>query len=252
MSQTCRTYAVVTLFPNMFDALRHGIPAQAKRKGLYRLLHVNPRHYADNKHGHIDDRPYGGGPGMVMCAPPISRSIAAAKKKLGANTLVVHFSPHGQPMTQDTIRMLSQYHQLILLCGRYEGIDQRVIDTEVDLSVCVSDCIYSGGEIPALACIDAMIRCLPQALSNPESAEQDSFSAGLLDHPHYTRPLFFKNIGVPPVLLSGNHVKIRSWCSAQALKLTQKYRPDLLACHPEASQQSKDLPTSTPVGKQEE
>ncbi len=228
MRLTERHYAVITLFPPMFDALNAGMPQQARQKSLYRLTHINPRHYADHGRGYVDDRPYGGGPGMVMCAPPISRSIAAAKRALGADTPVIYFSPHGQPLTQTKVAELSQQKALVLLCGRYEGIDQRVIDAEVDASYCVADCVFSGGEIPAMACIDAMIRLLPGALNNPMSAVQDSFSQDLLDHPHYTRPLFFKNIGVPSVLLSGNHVKIRDWCMTQALALTQKYRPDLL------------------------
>ena len=252
MDQPQRHYGVITLFPAMFDALNAGMPQQARQKSLYRLTHINPRHYADHARGYVDDRPYGGGPGMVMCAPPISRSIAAAKRAMGTNTPVIYFSPHGQPLTQSAVADLAQQKALILLCGRYEGIDQRLIDAEVDVSYCVADCIFSGGEIPAMACIDAMIRLIPGTLNNPMSAAQDSFSNNLLDHPHYTRPLFFKNIGVPPVLLSGNHVRIRDWCLKQALVMTQKYRPELLHNRADTPKESFVPRQTKKAGKTEE
>lgn len=230
--------AIITLFPDMFSALQYGICQRAQNAGLIAFFTINPRDYADNKHGHVDDRPYGGGPGMVMMYPPLAGAITQAKILVGSDAQVIYLSPQGLTLTQAIAKKyVSQAHpddhsdksnNLILLCGRYEGIDQRLIDNLVDIEISIGDYVLSGGEFAAMVFIDTVTRLLPGALGHESSADEDSFSDGLLDHPHYTRPECIGTQCVPPVLLSGDHEKIKRWRAEQALSATQKKRPDLL------------------------
>lgn len=217
-------FTAITIFPEMFKSLEYGIAGQALKKNLYKLTLINPRHYAQNPRGYIDDRPYGGGPGMVITAPPIDASILAAKKQLGSDTAVVNLSPHGYPIQQKNIDDLLALKKLIFICGRYEGIDQRVLDTHVTHSFCLADMVLSGGEYAVLACLDAIIRCIPGAISNVDSLVEESFRGELLDYPVYTKPKKFKKKLVPTVLLSGDHARIHAWRQQEAKKLTNKFR----------------------------
>lgn len=226
-------FGIVTLFPEMFDAVSaYGVSSRAVDNGLVELSFWNPRDYTHDRYRRVDDRAYGGGPGMVMKAEPLSRSIEAAKEAMGADTPVVYLSPQGRPLTQAALQALSGLPGLILLAGRYEGIDERVIDAQVDQEWSIGDYILSGGELAAMVIIDGVTRLLPGALGHPQSAEQDSFSDGLLDCPHYTRPEELpgdpKGRRVPEVLLQGNHQAIRRWRLKQALGRTMERRPDLI------------------------
>ena len=223
------TFEVVTLFPEMFSAIeRSGITRRAMERGLWQGHYVNPRDFAQDAHRTVDDRPYGGGPGMVMMAEPLAQAIAACKARHDAPPKVVHFSPAGERMTHGRVMDLAGEQALLLLCGRYEGMDQRLIDRHVDLELSLGDFVLSGGELPAMALMDAIIRQLPGALNDASSAVEDSFVAGLLDCPHYTRPEVWEGEAVPEVLLSGDHARIRRWRAEQALALTRRRRPDLL------------------------
>jgi len=222
-------FEVITLFPEMFAAIeRSGITRRAMERSLWRANYVNPRDYATDAHRTVDDRPYGGGPGMVMMAEPLAQSIAACRARHGGAVKVVHFSPAGERLTHRRVMDLSGAQALVLLCGRYEGVDQRLIDRHVDLEISLGDFVLSGGELPAMVLMDAIIRQLPGALNDANSAIEDSFVAGLLDCPHYTRPETWEGETVPEVLLSGDHARIRRWRAEQALALTRKRRPDLL------------------------
>ncbi len=224
---------VISLFPEMFDALTlHGITSRALSRGLYQLQVVNPRVFTLDNHKTVDDRPYGGGPGMVMLAEPLAKAIAEAKQRLTASGLqshVVHMSPRGKPLTHEKVMQLSQLKGLVILASRYEGVDQRLLDTQVDEEISIGDYVLSGGELPAMVLLDAVIRQLPGALGDADSAVEDSFVNGLLDYPHYTRPEQCEGLSVPEVLMSGNHAKIREWRLKQSLALTRAKRPDLLA-----------------------
>lgn len=220
-------FDVITLFPEMFDAIRLGVTGRAIDKGLAKLVLWNPRDYTEDVHQTVDDRPYGGGPGMVMKVEPLLAAIQAAKAQSPASK-VVYLSPQGQRFVQATAVAATQTSGIILIAGRYEGIDERVIHSFVDEEWSLGDFVLSGGELPAMVVIDSMIRLLPGALGHAESAEQDSFSDGLLDCPHYTRPENILNQDVPSVLLSGDHEKIRLWRLQQALGRTWLRRPDLL------------------------
>jgi tRNA (guanine37-N1)-methyltransferase len=224
--------AVVTLFPQMFEAIeRWGITSRAIERGILALDCFNPREYAVDRHRSVDDRPYGGGPGMVMMVQPLRDAIGAARAHLGADTHTVCLSPQGRRMDQAAIAELAELAQrrpLILVCGRYEGIDERLLEREVDEELSVGDFVLSGGEVPAMVLVEAMTRLLPGALGHEESAGQDSFADGLLDCPHYTRPEVSDGLRVPPVLLSGDHEAIRRWRLKQALGRTWQRRPDLL------------------------
>lgn len=222
--------AVVTIFPEMFEALTgYGVSGRAVREGLVELRCRNPRDHATDRHRSVDDRPYGGGPGMVMSAPPLCAAIRAARSELGEAARVVYLSPQGVRLTQQRVAELAAGGPLVLLAGRYEGVDERVIESEVDEEISLGDYVLSGGELPAMVLLDAMIRLLPGALGHDESAAQDSFAEGLLDCPHYTRPEVFEGRAVPPVLLSGDHERIRAWRLARSRERTQSRRPDLLA-----------------------
>ena len=221
---------VVTIFPGMFSALTGcGVSGRAVRDGLVELQYWNPRDFTTDRHRTVDDRPYGGGPGMVMMAAPLCAAIRAAKRELGCGTRVIYLSPQGERLTQRRVGELARSESLILLAGRYEGIDERVIESEVDEEISLGDYVLSGGELAAMVLLDAMIRLLPGALGHDQSAEQDSFSGDLLDCAHYTRPEVFEGRSVPEVLLSGDHERIRRWRLAQALRRTRARRPDLLA-----------------------
>lgn len=222
-------FAVVTIFPEMFGAItKEGVIAKAIERGLLSVDTVNPREFATDKHRTVDDRPYGGGPGMVMMTAPLSDAIAQAKAKAGESTKVVYVSPQGKPLTQAKAKTLASLESLVIIAGRYEGIDQRLIEAEVDEEISIGDFIVSGGELPAMIVIDAVARCLPEVLGHKDSAEQDSFSNGLLDCPHYTRPFDYKGLTVPDVLLSGNHQAIAKWRLKQSLGQTWIKRPELL------------------------
>jgi tRNA (guanine37-N1)-methyltransferase len=221
--------AVVTLFPEMFDAIeRWGITSRALQRGILGLDCINPRDHATNRQRSVDDRPYGGGPGMLMMVQPLSDAIHAARARLGAGTHTVYLSPQGRRVDQAVIAELVARERLILVCGRYEGVDERLLDREVDEELSVGDFVLSGGEVAAMLLLEAMTRLLPGALGHEESASRDSFAAGLLDCPHYTRPEVSDGVRVPAVLLSGDHEAIRRWRLKQALGRTWQRRPDLL------------------------
>ena len=212
---------IITLFPEMFQALNYGIVGRALERKLLQLQFWNPRAFTKDPHQTVDDRPYGGGPGMVMKVAPLRDAIHAAKSQL-PNASVLYLSPQGKPLQQKDIVQLSHRQQMILLSGRYEGIDQRLIDQQVDEQWSVGDYVVSGGELPSMLLIDAMTRLLPGSLGDEQSAQQDSFSNGLLDHPHYTRPVEINGLNVPKVLLSGDHASIAKWRMQQSLKNTGK------------------------------
>lgn len=230
---------VVTLFPEMFVALsQSGVTRRALEEGRWSLNFWNPRDFTQDAHRTVDDRPYGGGPGMVMMAPPLAAAIEAAKARQMAagvcRSRVVALSPQGAPLTHRRVMglvddALQGASGLVLLCGRYEGIDERLIERYVDEEISIGDFVLSGGEIPAMALLDAIVRQLPGVLNDAESATQDSFVAGLLDCPHYTRPEVYAGERVPDVLLSGHHEQIRRWRLKQALGRTWQRRPELLA-----------------------
>ena len=228
-------FDVISLFPEMFDAIsKHGITSRALTQKIYSLNLINPRDFTQDNHKTVDDRPYGGGPGMVMLAEPLAQAIKAARAA-NVNAKVIHLSPRGTPLTHKKVMELSQQQGLILLASRYEGVDERLLDALVDEEISIGDYVLSGGELPAMALIDAVVRQLPGALGDADSALEDSFVNGLLDCPHFTRPEvltrpeFDENKCVPEVLLSGNHAKIRQWRLKQSLSLTRAKRPDLLA-----------------------
>lgn len=219
---------VVTLFPAMFDAVAdYGISARALDLGLIQLSCWDPRDYTSDRHRTVDDRPYGGGPGMVMKIEPLRDAIRAARAQL-PQARVLYLSPQGRPLDQRGVEELAARPQLILVAGRYEGVDERLIDTEVDEEWSIGDYVLSGGELAAMVLIDAVTRLQPGALNDAQSAQQDSFAEGLLDCPHYTRPEDYEGRRVPPVLLSGNHAAIRRWRAQQALGRTWLRRPELL------------------------
>lgn len=220
--------SVVTLFPEMFTAVsEYGITGKAVSAGLLQVSMVNPRDYATDRHRTVDDRPYGGGPGMVMTAQPLLAAIRDARQAM-PGAAVSYLSPQGQRLGQQDVMDFAGRDSFILVAGRYEGVDERVIELEVDEEWSIGDYVLSGGELPAMVLIDAVARCLPGALGNDESATEDSFFRGMLDCPHYTRPEVVAGLPAPPVLLSGDHDGIRKWRLKQALGRTWKRRPDLL------------------------
>ena len=226
----------ITLFPEMFTALtQSGVTRRALEDGRWSLNFWNPRDFTEDNHRTVDDRPYGGGPGMVMLSGPLEMAIDAAKARQAAvgvaTSRVVYLSPHGSPLTHRRVMRFVEMageEGLILLCGRYEGIDERLIERCVDEELSIGDFVLSGGEIPAMALLDAIVRQLPGVLNDALSAAEDSFVAGLLDCPHYTRPEEYEGQRVPDVLLSGHHEQIRRWRLMQALGRTWQRRPDLL------------------------
>ncbi|AUD59623.1 MULTISPECIES: tRNA (guanosine(37)-N1)-methyltransferase TrmD [Shewanella] len=220
---------VITLFPEMFRAVTDfGVTGRAVKNGLLELHTWNPRDFTHDRHNTVDDRPYGGGPGMLMMVQPLRDAIHAAKAAAGEGAKVIYLSPQGRKLDQQGVTELAQSSRLILVCGRYEGIDERIIQTEVDEEWSIGDYVLSGGELPAMTLIDSVSRLVPGVLGKQASAEQDSFSDGLLDCPHYTRPESLDGLDVPAVLLSGNHEQIRLWRLQQSLGRTLLRRPELL------------------------
>ena len=221
-------FDVVTLFPEMFAAITgSGITSRALEAGLYSLTTWNPRHFTTDKYRTVDDRPYGGGPGMVMLAEPLERVLDAAKAADGGR--VIYLTPQGRRLDHRRVMELKEERALTLLCGRYEGVDERLLERRVDEEISIGDFVLSGGEVAAMALIDAVVRQLPGALGDEASALEESFADGLLDCPQYTRPEMHAGMRVPQVLLSGHHAEIRRWRLKQALGATWLRRPDLLA-----------------------
>ena len=220
--------AVLTIFPQMFDAVReNGISARALEQGAMQLQLWNPRDFTTDQRRTVDDRPYGGGAGMLMTPVPLARTIDAAKEE--NHGPVVYLSPQGERLDQQLLAELVALPELILLAGRYEGIDERIVESRVQREISIGDYVLSGGELAAMVLIEGMARLLPGVLGNDDSAVQDSFADALLDYPHYTRPEMFEGRTVPEVLLSGDHEAIRRWRLMQALGRTSQRRPDLLA-----------------------
>ena len=236
---------VVTIFPKMFDALiEHGISGRAAERALFQLHRWNPRDLTEDGYRRVDDRPFGGGPGMVMLAEPLARTLdliveaqAAMEREAQPSQAeadskkvpVIYLSPRGAPLTQQRVCELAQLPALTLLCGRYEGVDERLLQARVDEEIAIGDFVVSGGELPAMMLIDALVRWLPGAVQDPASVQEDSFTQGLLDCPHYTRPDDWRGLRVPEVLLGGHHERIREWRRQQALLTTQQRRPELVA-----------------------
>ncbi len=222
-------FDVVTLFPELvFGAAKHGVTGRAIDRGIVSLELWNPRDYAHDIHRTVDDRPYGGGPGMVMKYQPLHDAITQAKKLSSGNKKVIYLSPQGKPITQALLSDATQLSQLILVAGRYEGIDERFVQLDCDEEWSLGDYVISGGELAALVVVDAITRLLPGVLGDADSANQDSHVDGLLDCPHFTRPEQLEGLSVPNVLLSGNHAEISRWRMKQSLGRTWQRRPDLL------------------------
>ncbi len=220
---------VVSLFPEMFEAVSgSGITRRAIEDGLLALRTWNPRDFATDRHGRVDDKPYGGGPGMLMKVAPLKAAIDAARVAAGEDCRVVYLSPQGVPLTQAKLEAYAGQRELILVAGRYEGIDERLMASVIDEEVSIGDYVLSGGELPAMVLIDGITRLLPGAVGDRESVEQDSFTDGLLDFPQYTRPETVDGLEVPAVLMSGDHGRIARWRSMQALGRTYEKRPDLM------------------------
>jgi tRNA (guanine37-N1)-methyltransferase len=226
-------FDVVTLFPAMFDAVTElGVTGRARERGLYQFVAWNPRDFTTNVHRTVDDRPYGGGPGMVMMAEPLDKALAAARQRQMSAGVekprVVHLTPQGRLLDHALVAELAREPGLVLLAGRYEGVDERLIERQAIEEISIGDYVLSGGELAAMVLMDSVVRQLPGALGDAESASQDSFVDGLLDHPHYTRPEVYEGAEVPAVLLSGNHAVITRWRLKQSLGRTWQRRPDLL------------------------
>ena len=220
---------VVSLFPEMFKAVtEYGISRRAVENGLLTLEVWNPREFTEDKHRAVDDKPYGGGPGMLMKVQPLKDAINAAKRKAQAQCPVIYLSPQGKPLEQADLASLAMLPEVILVAGRYEGIDERLIESVIDMEVSIGDFVASGGELPAMLLIDGVTRLLPGAVGDADSVEQDSFSNGLLDYPQYTRPETEDGLTVPEVLMSGDHGQIARWRKMQSLGRTYIKRPDLI------------------------
>ena len=219
--------AIVTIFPQMFDGfVCEGMTRRALEVGQLQLEFRNPRDFTEDNHRQVDDRPYGGGPGMVMMAAPLDQAISSARAAVRGR--VIYLSPQGRRLEQKRGRELAGEAGLVLLAGRYEGVDERVLEAEIDEEISIGDYVLSGGELPAMVLIEALVRYLPGVLGNEDSVKSDSFTAGLLDWPHYTRPEVYGEDQVPPVLLSGHHEEIRRWRMKQALGRTWQKRPEVL------------------------
>lgn len=232
---------VITLFPQMFASITEsGVTARAHQQHLWQFNAINPRQFADNPLGYIDDRPFGGGPGMVMMAPPLQAAIEAAQAQCPEAQLI-YMSPQGQPLNHAMVASLSKQKALTIICGRYEGIDERVLQCNDVLEISIGDYVVSGGELPAMVLMDAVLRLIPGVLGDQQSAQEDSFVHGLLDHPQYTKPAIFNNIAVPEVLRHGNHALIAQWRAKQSLRRTLTRRPDLLDRHVLTKEESRLL-----------
>ena len=221
-------FDILSVFPEMFEsALNYSILKRAREKGMVEIHLHNIRDYAEDKHRMTDDAPYGGGGGMVMKVEPIDRALASIVPSRD-NTLVVLLTPQGETLNQKIAEEMSRYFQIVLICGRYEGVDERVRDHLADREISIGDFVLTGGELSAMVVVDAVTRLIPGVLGNYDSASYDSFSTGLLEYPHYTRPGSYRGWQVPDVLLSGNHREIESWRRKESLKRTYLRRPDLL------------------------
>lgn len=240
-------FDVITLFPEMFQALTaHGVTRRAMQNGLFGVHCWNPRDYTLDRHKTVDDRPYGGGPGMVMMYQPLKDALAAVTESVESDASakqraphVVYLSPQGKPLTQNRLAELQTHSAITLICGRYEGLDERFIERYVDEEISIGDFVVSGGELPAMMLMDGLVRLIPGALGHSQSAEQDSFSDGLLDCPHYTRPEEIDGLRVPEVLLEGHHAKIQAWRHEQKLTRTQTKRPDLFRVYQDSVESDK-------------
>ena len=233
-------FDVVTLFPEMFAAVaKSGITSRAMEAGLWSLRTWNPRDFTTDNYRTVDDRPYGGGPGMVMLAEPIEGTLNAVKS--GGGGRVIYLTPQGRKLDHRKVMELSKQSSMTLLCGRYEGVDERLLDRRVDEEISIGDFVLSGGELAAMALIDAVVRQLPGALGDAASAIEESFADGLLDCPQYTRPETHQGVKVPDVLLSGHHENIRRWRLKQALGRTWLRRPELLAARSLSKEEQKLL-----------
>ena len=221
-----RRFDILSLFPDYFRGpFDESIIKQARKKGIVDMHLIDIRDFADNKWRKVDDRPYGGGPGMVLMAEPVAKAIRSVKTP---NARVLYMSPQGTPLTAAKCRQLAAEEHLIVLCGHYEGIDERVLESEVDEEISIGDYVLTNGCLAAIVLIDAVVRFVPGVLGHEAAASEDSFEGGLLDYPHYTRPEMFEGKTVPSVLLSGNHQEIARWRHEKALGKTQRVRPDLL------------------------
>lgn len=239
-------FDVVTLFPPMFEAISaQGVTSRALEKQIYQLTLWNPRDFTTDNYKTVDDRPYGGGPGMVMLVEPLEKAINAAKQRQREAGVkaprVIHLSPQGKPLTHTRVVSLAAEPGLVLLASRYEGVDERLLRRVVDEEISIGDYVLSGGELPAMVLIDAIVRQLPGTLGDADSAAEDSFVDGLLDCPHYTRPEVYDGERVPDVLMSGNHAHIKRWRLKQSLGRTREKRPDLLAARPLTKEESRLL-----------
>lgn len=220
--------SVLTLFPDMFPGpLGLSLPGKALKDGLWRLETLDIRSFARDKHASVDDTPYGGGAGMVMRPDVVDAAIHGAEEEFGSSARKIYLSPRGRVLNQALVKELVEAPSILLLCGRYEGIDQRVLDAQALEEVSVGDYILAGGEIAAMALLEACVRLLPGVLGNITTTDEESFETGLLEYPHYTRPAEWNGVEVPDVLLSGNHAKVKAWRQAQSEAITQKRRPDL-------------------------
>ncbi len=224
---------VVTIFPDMFDnIIEFGVLKEAFKKNICQLNIYNLRDFSNYKRGRVDDRPYGGGPGMVLMPEPIDGAITFIKKKnkikKKEKQKTILLAPRGEKMNQNKLKYLVNLENIILICGRYEGVDQRVIDSLIDFEISIGDYVLTGGEIPAMVIIDGVIRLLPGVVGKEESLKLESFEDNLLDYPQYTRPPVFKGMAVPKILLSGNHKDIQKWRKEKSLEITRTRRPDLI------------------------
>ncbi|QEH20333.1 tRNA (guanosine(37)-N1)-methyltransferase TrmD [Histophilus somni] len=233
---------IISLFPEMFKAItEYGVTGRAIRQNLLEIQYWNPRDFTFDKHKTVDDRPYGGGPGMLMMVQPLRDAIHCAKSVAGDGVKVIYLSPQGRKLDQNGVQELARNQKMIFVCGRYEGIDERLIETEIDEEWSIGDYVLTGGELPAMTLIDSVARFVPCVLGKQASAQEDSFAEGLLDCPHYTRPEQLNGLTVPPVLMSGNHEEIRKWRLKQSLQRTWLRRPELLESLALTDEQSKLL-----------
>lgn len=222
-------FNIITIFPEMFsNVLEYGIVGRAKHNNIIQVDFTNPRDFAVDIRKTVDEKPYGGGPGMIMMPEPLAKSIDSIKSKVSGSNLVVYLSPQGKKLTQQDIPYLTSFDNLTLLCGRYEGIDERILDTYIDEEWSIGDYVISGGELAAMIMIDSITRTLPGVVNTYDSITEDSFQNGLLDYPQYTKPVVFQGQCVPDVLLSGHHAKIKQWREKRSLYATKLKRPDLL------------------------